>query len=65
MGCPECDSAVICCVLLCVCVLLCPRAKKYAEAEKIKRVADELEARERAKIDEERLQAFQVGCGTE
>jgi hypothetical protein len=42
-----------------VCLCLCRRAKKYSEAEKVKRVADELELRERSKIDEERLQIFQ------
>jgi hypothetical protein len=41
------------------CLCLYRRAKKYSEAEKVKRVADELELRERSKIDEERLQIFQ------
>ena len=35
------------------------RQKKYAEAEKIKRIADEMERRERIKLDDGRLQNFQ------
>lgn len=35
------------------------RQKQYAEAQKIKRIADELERREREKIEEERLVQFQ------
>lgn len=35
------------------------RQRKYAEAQKIKRIADELEKRERMKMDEHRLKVFQ------
>lgn len=35
------------------------KQRKYAEAEKIKRIADEMEAREKAKMDEGRLALFQ------
>lgn len=37
---------------------LLAKTKKYGEAQRIKRIADELEARERSKMDEERLQVF-------
>ena len=40
-------------------VVVCRRQKKYSEAQKIKRVADELEREERSRIDEERLKTFQ------
>lgn len=39
--------------------LMLAKQKKYAEAEKIKRIADEMERRERQKLDDGRLQAFQ------
>lgn len=38
---------------------LLAKSKKYAEAAELKRTADELEKREREKMDEERLQVFQ------
>lgn len=38
---------------------LLAKSKKYAEAAKLKRVADELEKRERERMDEDRLQVFQ------
>lgn len=37
---------------------LLAKQRKYAEAQKIKRIADELEKRERLKMDEHRLQVF-------
>jgi len=39
--------------------LMLAKQKKYAEAQKIKRIADEMERRERAKLDDERLTIFQ------
>eukprot|EP01138_Halocafeteria_seosinensis_P004269 gb/GECG01004366.1/.p1 GENE.gb/GECG01004366.1/~~gb/GECG01004366.1/.p1 ORF type:complete len:469 (+),score=86.24 gb/GECG01004366.1/:1-1407(+) len=38
---------------------LLAKQRKYAEAQKIKRIADELEKRERMKMDEHRLKVFQ------
>jgi len=38
---------------------LLAKQRKYSEAQKIKRIADELEKRERLKMDEERLGVFQ------
>lgn len=39
--------------------LMLAKQRKYAEAEKIKRIADEMERRERQKLDDGRLQMFQ------